>query len=121
MTRDLAFESRGCGDELVAPELIGARGRAFHDRRQPAAVAEKGGGVFGRDFLRGEARAVDHPPETIAAPGEMMAGRRSLEPRIDPAEQDVEIIGDDVGQDLRHCMLHGSRQAFAAWLCIVAI
>jgi hypothetical protein len=49
---------------------------------------------------RREARGMQGGPEAIARAGEVKAGRRGVQARVDAAEQDLQARRDDVAQAL---------------------
>jgi hypothetical protein len=78
--------------ELGAGELGGLRGGAGRDVGDAEAVAGQLGLLGRPQQAVGEAGQVQCGPEPVARPGEVPAGRRRVQARVDPAEQDVQRL-----------------------------
>jgi len=105
--------------ELGAGELGGLRGGAGCDVGDAEAIAGHLGLLGRPQQAVGEAGQVQRGPEPVARPGEVPAGRRRVQARVDPAEQHVQRLTSR-GQHVRdrtvprrvHVQLHAlnSRQ-----------
>ena len=83
--------------DLVGSELGGGRGRAVDEVGDAEAGLEHGVAVPGRQESIGEARGVERRPEAVARPGEMAPGGARVAARVDAAEEDAQVRGDEVG------------------------
>jgi hypothetical protein len=52
----------------------------------------------GGDHLGREAGGMEQPPERVSLAGEVMAELPRARTRVDPDEQDLRVVGDDVGE-----------------------
>ena len=102
IARNLLLEFRGGSGELRWRKLICTRCRSFHYRRHTVSVLEYCAILLRRNFLRGEAREMQHAPVAIISSREMVSGRGRCHARVDPAEQHLETFGNDVGKLVSH-------------------
>src|SRR5262249_14430187 len=71
--------------------------RAVGGIRQAVTELEQAELLGGQIEARREAGVVQQPPEVVARVGEVRGGRRGHAPRVDPAEDAVEVGREDVG------------------------
>jgi hypothetical protein len=102
MARDFLFEMPGGGAELLLRHLLRPRRRPADYCRQATSVLEDRAIVLRQDFVRREAGEMDCAPEAIASSGKMMPCDGRGHSGIDPAEDDREAFGDDVGERINH-------------------
>src|SRR6266513_2326022 len=92
------------GAELLPLELGRGRRGPRHEIRDPVARVQQLALVPRREQARGEPRAMQHGPEAIAGPSEVMARRAGVETRIDAAEEHAQPGRDYIGHRLaRRC------------------
>ncbi len=94
------------GEELLPLELGRGRRGPRHEIRDPVARVQQLPLLPRREQARGEPRAMQHGPEAIAGPREMMARRAGVETRIDAAEEHAQPGRDYIGHRLARCCQH---------------
>ena len=94
---DLAGEGLAARDELFWGQLVGTGGGAHHDVGYAETVGEQLLLLERIDQPGGETGKMDSRPEAIAGPREMVARRSGIEAGIDAAEEDPQVVCDDVG------------------------
>jgi len=97
---DFGFKALTAGAKLVVGEFIGADGGAFDDVGDAEFEVEKEGFFKGREEARGEAAAVEGGPEAVAGAAEVAADGSGVEAGVDSGEEDDEIFGDEIGNEL---------------------
>jgi hypothetical protein len=97
---DFDFKAQAAGAKLVVGKLIGAGRGAIDDVGNAEFKIEKKGFIKGREEARGEAAAVEGRPEAVAGAGEVAADGGGIEAGVDAGEEDDEVFGDDIGNEL---------------------
>ncbi|HEX4056567.1 MAG TPA: hypothetical protein VHX86_20080 [Tepidisphaeraceae bacterium] len=114
---DFGLEALAAGAKFVVGEFISAGGGAFDDVGDPKPEVEKKGFFKGGEEARSESAAVKGGPEAIARAAEVAADGGGVEAGIDAGEEDDEVFGDEIrddlvvrGEDLRFTGFPGSGQ-----------
>ncbi len=97
---DFGFEALAAGATLVVGEFIGAGGGAFDDVGDAEFEVEKEGSFKGGEEARGEAAAVECGPEAVAGASEVAADGGGVESGVDAGEEDDEVLGGEIRDDL---------------------
>jgi hypothetical protein len=97
---DFGFEAAAPGAKFVVGEFIGAGGGAFDDVGDAKIEVEKEGFFKGGEKARGEAAAVEGGPEAIAWAAEVAADGGRVEAGVDAGEEDDEVFGDKIRDEL---------------------
>ena len=97
---DFGLEAPAAGAKFVVGEFIGAGGGAFDDVRDAEPEVEKKRSLKGRKEARGKAAGVQGGPESVAGAAEVAADGGGVEARVDAGEEDDEIFGDEIRNDL---------------------
>lgn len=92
----LGGELTGARDELFPAQFIGSGSGALDDVREAAAPVEEFPFFEGGEDAVGEACRVEGSPEAVSRAGKMMAYGSRVETRVYPAEQDLQIMSDEV-------------------------
>ena len=88
--------------EVCAAEVADAARRPRGGIRQPIAQLEERPLLVGAKQPRRQPRVSEEPPEVVSRIGEVMTGCRGAPARVDPAENDAQARGEDVGHRGRH-------------------
>ena len=88
------------GAKFVVREFIGAGGGALNDVGDAEFQVEKEGSFKGRKDARREAAALEGRPEAVAGAAEVPADSRGVQPGVDAGEEDDEVLGDKIRDDL---------------------
>ncbi len=97
---DFGLEALAAGTKLVVGEFIGAGGGAFDDVGDAEPEVEKKRSLKGGKEARGEATGVYGGPESVARAAEVAADGSGVEARVDAGEEDDEVFGDEIGNEL---------------------
>ena len=97
---DFGFEALAAGAKFVVGEFIGAGGGAFDDVGDAEFEVEKEGSFKGGEEARGEAAAVEGGPEAVAGAAEVAADGGGVEAGVDAGEEDDEVFGDEIRDEL---------------------
>jgi hypothetical protein len=100
MPPDQRLQRRRPCRELGRRELRRRPRRPIDEVRDPQAEGRQQAVLAGGQPARREARPVQRRPEAVARPGEVVAALGREQRRVDPAEEDEQIVGDDVGERL---------------------
>jgi hypothetical protein len=95
---DLLLQNLPTVQVLVRLQHIDPWTRARDEVRHPDAPLGQAIVVLVRDRLRDDARFIEQAPETIGRTGEVMAGRRGDDARVDADEQDADARLDPVNE-----------------------
>jgi hypothetical protein len=85
--------------QFLLAELVGTRRRPADDIRDAEPVIQQLALLRGRQLSRRETGHVEHRPEAVARPGEVMAGRPGHQAGVDPAEQHRQTVRHHVVDD----------------------
>ena len=91
-----ALEPPGARDELVRRQLGGRSGRARHEIRDPIAPHEQLALFPRRENAIGEPGTMQHRPEPVPGPSEVVTGRAGIETGIDAAQQHAQPMRDHI-------------------------
>ena len=97
---DFGFEALAASAKFVVPEFIGAGGSALDDVSDAKFEVEKEGSFKGGEEARSEAAAMEGGPEAVAGAAEVAADGGGVEAGVDAGEEDDEIFGDKVRNEL---------------------
>jgi hypothetical protein len=97
---DFGFEALAAGAKFVVGELIGARGSALDDVGDAEFEIEKERSFKGGKQARSEAAAVEGGPETVAGAAEVAANGGRVEAGVDASEEDDQVFGDEIRNEL---------------------
>jgi len=97
---DFGFEALAAGAKFVVGEFIGASRGAFDDIGDAEFEVEKEGLFKGGEEARGEAATVEGGPEAVAGAAEVAADGGGIEARVDAGEEDDEIFGGEIRNEL---------------------
>ncbi len=111
-TFDFGFEAPAPGAKFVVSEFFGAGGGAFDDVGDAKFEVEKEGFFKGGEQARGEAAAVEGGPEAVAWAAEVAADGGGVEARVDAGEEDDEVLGDEIWDEL---VVRGEKLGFGGF------
>jgi hypothetical protein len=97
---DFGFKDLSTGAKLVIGEFISAGGGAIDEVGDAEFEIEKEGFFKGREESRGEAAAVEGGPEAVAGSAEVAADGGGVEAGVDAGEENDEVFGDEIGNEL---------------------
>jgi hypothetical protein len=109
---DLRRQDLTAGDDLGGGQLVGTGRPARHEVRDALSVPEQEVLLGGAQLAGHEPGPVQRRPEAVAGAGEVVAGGRRVQARVDAAEQHVQAGSDDVGDGpaVRGRQLGGGRR-----------
>jgi len=97
---DFGLEAPSAGAKFVVGEFIRAGGGALDDVGDAEPEVEKKRSLKGGKEARSESTAVKGGPEAIARPAEVAADGGGVEARVDTREENDEVFGRKVRDDL---------------------
>jgi hypothetical protein len=97
---DFGLEAPAAGAKFVIGEFVRAGGGALDDVGDAELEVEKKGSFKGGEEARSESTAVKSGPEAIARAAEVAANGGGVEAGIDAREEDDEVLGDEIGNEL---------------------
>ena len=100
---DFGLEAPAPGAKLVVGEFIRAGGGAFDDIGDAEPEVEKKRSLKGGEEARSESAAVKGGPEAIARAAEVAADGGGVEAGVDAREEDDEVFGDEIRDELVVC------------------
>ena len=96
----LACEALAAGAKFVVGEFIGPGGGALDDVGDAEFEVEKEGSFERGEEPRSKAAAVKSRPEAVAGPAEVAADGGGVEAGVDAGEEDDEVFGDEIRDEL---------------------
>ena len=97
---DFGLEALAAGAKFIVGKFIGTSGRAFDDVGDAELEIEKEGFFKGGEKARGEAAGVEGGPEAVAGAAEVVANGGGVEAGVDAGEEDDEVLGDKIRDEL---------------------
>jgi hypothetical protein len=97
---DFGFEELAAGAKFVVGEFISAGGGAFDDVGDAEFEVEKEGAFKGGEKAGSEAATVEGRPEAVTGAAEVAADGGGVEAGVDAGEEDDEIFGGKIRDEL---------------------